>query len=189
MNKPVLKYASFWQRAWAALLDFLILFPLGLLSLWGFFNFKNYFLFAIPISLAISFLYSICLVKWLGGTLGKLLIGIIITKPDGSPVGWREAILRPIVDITFSLLVSTAFFAASSKISFVDYSALSQLGRLEALMMNLPLWHRPIDILQNVWVWADLIAVLTNRKRRSLRDRIAGTIVIDRNVSLNELEN
>ncbi|NEO88103.1 MAG: RDD family protein [Spirulina sp. SIO3F2] len=178
MEKQVLNYASFWQRAWASLLDFFILCPVIALFFWGALNFKNYFFFDIPISLLISFFYSIYLVKQLGGTLGKLIVGIIITKPDGSPVSWREAILRPSVDIILGLLLSIAFLIASLNISLDDYNALSGWNKIEILIMNLPPWHRPVDIFQNVWVWADLIAVLTNRKRRSLRDRIAGTVVI-----------
>jgi uncharacterized RDD family membrane protein YckC len=41
-----------------------------------------------------------------------------------------------------------------------------------------PRWYHPLQIVQNIWVWGELIVLLTNRKRRAIHDFIAGTIVV-----------
>ena len=40
--------------------------------------------------------------RFFGGTLGKLAVGIRVRKADGSVVGWREALLRPILQLIVS---------------------------------------------------------------------------------------
>ena len=37
-------------------------------------------------------------------------------------------------------------------------------------------------MLLQIWIWSELIVMLTNRRRRALHDFIAGTVVIRRRV-------
>ena len=50
--------------------------------------------------------------------------------------------------------------------------------RTRYLRANAPAWYRPVDVAGAVWVWGELIVLLTNRKRRALHDFLAGTVVV-----------
>jgi uncharacterized RDD family membrane protein YckC len=62
--------------------------------------------------------------------------------------------------------------------SDAEYHALSFLERAKRMVELTPPWYHPLQIVQNVWVWGELIVLLTNRKRRALHDFIAGTVVV-----------
>jgi hypothetical protein len=62
--------------------------------------------------------------------------------------------------------------------SDTEYHALSFMERAKRMAELTPSWYKPLQIIQNVWVWGELIVLLTNRKRRALHDFIAGTVVI-----------
>src|SRR5690349_20176618 len=103
-----MEYASFWRRFGAYWLDIIVLLPLTAFVMWG--NelsrlFSPYFF--IP-GLLIGLWFHIYLVKRYGGTPGKLLVNIKITKLDGSGVGYKEAMLRYSVLFTMSVLAGVA---------------------------------------------------------------------------------
>jgi uncharacterized RDD family membrane protein YckC len=62
--------------------------------------------------------------------------------------------------------------------SDTEYQSLSFIQLSERLTALAPPWYKPAQWGQNVWVWSELIVLLTNRKRRALHDFIAGTVVV-----------
>jgi uncharacterized RDD family membrane protein YckC len=124
--------------------------------------------------------YFIYLVRRFGGTPGKLIVGLRIRKLDGEPVGYREAFLRYFPDFVFSLLISVGKVFARLKMSNSEYYGVSFMERSVRMAALYPSWMKPLDIIQNVWFWGELIVLLTNRKRRALHDFIAGTVVVVR---------
>jgi uncharacterized RDD family membrane protein YckC len=55
------------------------------------------------VSLVIVLGYFFALEAVYGYTLGKYVLGIVVTRDDGSPVGWSESIIRNILRIVDAL--------------------------------------------------------------------------------------
>ncbi|NEO88105.1 MAG: RDD family protein [Spirulina sp. SIO3F2] len=185
IEKPRLEYASFWQRVNAFFVDRIILFPWAALDMWWSMNFHSYFFYFLPLNLALMFFYEIYLVKRFSGTPGKLLTGIVITKYDGSRVTWKEAVLRFSIKLSISFLISVAYFIAASNINSNYYNSLTMFEQDQIIRRNIPSWIYPLDEIISVYELVDLIAVVTDKKRRSIRDRIAGTVVIKKSAPNN----
>lgn len=173
-----LRYAGFWQRFGAYWIDVLCLLPLVGITLWlnGKHKSFTYYLF-IPNQI-ISLWFQVYLVKKYGGTPGNLMLGIRIARLDGSPVGYREAILRYSVLFALTALMSIPVLLATWRMSDADYYSLGFLARNAKIVAGAPSWYGLINTLLNIWIWSEFIVMLTNKRRRSLQDFMAGTIVI-----------
>jgi uncharacterized RDD family membrane protein YckC len=114
-----LRYASFWIRMAAYLIDVLVLIPLSLplaVAAWTRLSdqmdrfmrtnqpveietiFRQYLGWALLIA-AGTYAYQVLMVRYFGGSLGKLAVGIRVRVADGSVCGWRESLLRPILQL------------------------------------------------------------------------------------------
>jgi uncharacterized RDD family membrane protein YckC len=47
--------------------------------------------------------YSVCALRWLGGTIGMLALGIRVVAEDGEKLSWARAALREVINIVFAL--------------------------------------------------------------------------------------
>ena len=178
MNTDPLRYAGFWPRLGSLLLDGLILAPYGVLALWGSSEFRLFnFYFFIP-GILFSLFFYVYLVARFGGTPGKLIVGIRIRKLNGEPVGYREAFLRNCVDLLFGVVLSATLMVPLFRMSDAEYFSLPFWTRETHIVALAPWWNRPLQWAQEVWVWGELIVLLTNRKRRAIHDFIAGTVVV-----------
>ena len=181
MTTDSLRYAGFWRRLGAYLLDSLIQSPLGILVLWGMAQSPVFVLYAfLPQALFIIF-YQGYLVQRFGGTPGKLIAGLCIRKVDGSPVGFREASVRFMPEFLFWVAIEIAMIEALSQITDADYFSLPFFARQMQLLAHAPAWQKPVNIANQIWIWSEFIVLLTNRKRRALHDFIAGTVVVVKN--------
>lgn len=158
---PPLRYATFWIRVGAALIDGLVLLPLSLPLLIAIGNrlsneldrvvqtdqtirfnaiIGDYIGWAL-LALLGTYAYQALMVRYFGGTLGKLAVGIRVrVAGTAAVVGWREALLRPVLQ----LIVGFG--------SFIPGAGL-------------------ITILDDLWM-------LWDRQRQTLHDKVANTIVI-----------
>jgi uncharacterized RDD family membrane protein YckC len=178
MNTDSLRYAGFWSRLGSLLLDLIIMLPLAILIAFGSSKIRLFDIYTfIPIAI-LNLFYSVYLVQRYGGTPGKLIVGIRIRKIDGEPVGYREAILRYSVDFIFYVVLSIGFMIALFQINDTEYHALSRHDQIIKTNTLLPFWFKYVQIAQGIWLWGELIVLLTNKKRRALHDFIAGTVVI-----------
>ena len=173
-----LRYAGFWPRLAALLLDMLIMLPLTALVFWGSERYRLFLLYCFVPSTLFGLFYGVYLVRRFGGTPGKLIVGVRIRKVSGEPVGYREAILRYLPEFILNMLMSVGFLMSVLHMSDTEYHALSFMERARRMVELAPSWYKPLQIVQNVWVWGELIVLLTNRKRRALHDFIAGTVVV-----------
>jgi uncharacterized RDD family membrane protein YckC len=163
-DDSLLHYAGFWPRLGALLLDdgvyhFFIWPVLRALVFWVNLGSSLFPVYLAILGMPFGVFYSVYLVRRFGGTLGKLAIGLRIRKPDGKPVGYREALLRfcPCL-LLCALLAVVASLRLAVPVARAAYE--------------------PILILYVVWLLADLIVLLGDPKRRALHDYIAGTVVI-----------
>jgi uncharacterized RDD family membrane protein YckC len=181
MNTPTtdpLRYAGFWPRLGALLLDFLVRLPLTALAFWGMERYRLFGLYYFVPGTLFGLFYSVYLVQRFGGTPGKLITGIRIRKLDGGSVGYRQAFIRYSPEFVLGLLMSIAMLISVFHMSDAEYHALSFMDCAKREVELAPSWFRPLQIIQNVWVWGEFIVLLTNRKRRALHDFIAGTVVV-----------
>ena len=181
MNTPTtdpLRYAGFWPRLAALLLDFLIMLPLGALAFWGTEHYRLFDLYYLIPGTLLGLFYSVYLVQRFGGTPGKLIVGVRIRKVSGEPVGFREAFIRYLPEFILGMLMSIAMLISVFHMSDAEYHTLSFMDRVKRMVELAPSWYKPLQIIQNIWVWGELIVLLTNRKRRALHDFIAGTVVV-----------
>ena len=178
MNNNSLSYAGFWPRLGSLLLDVVIMLPLSALLLWGDGHYRLFMVYYLIPGTLFGLFYGVYLVRRFGGTPGKLIVGIRIRKLDGEPVGYREAFLRYFPDAIFGLLMSVALLFPLFHMSDAEYHSLAFMERAKRMVELAPSWYKPLQIVQTVWVWGELIVLLTNRKRRALHDFIAGTVVV-----------
>ncbi|WP_233080718.1 RDD family protein [Rheinheimera soli] len=86
-----MQYAGFWRRFGAFWLDALFMVPVMALTVWGNEQARLFQLYWLLPGLAFGLWFNLYLVKKYGGTPGKLLLDIKITKIDGSDLGYKEA--------------------------------------------------------------------------------------------------
>lgn len=123
-------------------------------------------------------MYSIYFNAVYGGTLGKLSVGIRVTKPSGRKVGWREAWYRSSVDLVFATLLLILELASLFSVDWNAYQAAEFSDRITLITSQYPAWQNVVDTGNNIWVWGELIVLLLNKRRRAIHDYIAGTVVI-----------
>ena len=171
-----LRYAGFGKRFLAFLLDAIIFLPQIIITARLMPEHRLFFLYNFLPCLLITFFYSIYLVKRFGGTPGKMIMGIKITKTDGSPITYKEAILRCAPDVIFWLITTSGIIFITLQMSDTEYLSLTPKDRHNRLF-ELP-WLKPVDIVSQIWVFSEYVVLLTNKKKRALHDFLAGTVVI-----------
>lgn len=171
-------YAGFGKRFCAGWVDFFVILPFSLLFIWLWGLDKNLaILITIPSS-ALFAMYHVYFNARYGGTLGKLALGIRISRPNGSKIGWTEAWKRSSVDLVFAFITMIAEIWALTQVVGADYSAAPLMKRIELVQSNYPVWLSTVNMLSTVWVWSEVVVLLFNERRRAIHDFIAGTVVI-----------
>lgn len=176
-------YAGFWKRLVAGFADFIVLIPFIAFFTWLEGIDRNLAIVVTIPSTALFAFYHVFFNARFGGTPGKLLVGIRIRRPDGSPIKWSHAWWRSSVDLVFAFLFLCANVWALSQIDPVIYSGLDWMARAEELGALHPAWFGLIFILQQIWIWGELIVLLLNKRKRAIHDFIAGTVVIKKEFS------
>jgi len=177
-------YGGFWVRLGALLIDLVIWSPVAVFTLWMSNHIRLFQVYWWPFGSLLGIFYSVYLVKRFGGTPGKLILGLRIAKVDGSPAGYREAILRYFPGFVFGLFSFVAYVIALSQMSDAEYVGLSFHERAQHIKALKPGWDFPVQIMAQVWMWSEFVVLLTNKKKRALHDFIAGTVVLRKGVPL-----
>jgi uncharacterized RDD family membrane protein YckC len=173
----VLRYSTFGQRVGAYLIDFLILCPFIPLDYFFAGQWRMYHAYAfVPMELFGVFFYIYLAVRY-GGTPGKLMLGLRIANLDGSRVLWKAAALRYapfwILEVAMSVLTIMAALAMTDD----AYAALGYFERSDAMDEQQPM-IMIVTWLLFAWMFACLVTMMVNDKRRTLHDFIAGTVVL-----------
>lgn len=173
-----MEYAGFWRRFGAYWLDFFALLPLVALSMWGNGQSRLFNLYYFLPGALIGLLFHVYLVKRYGGTPGKLILKIKISKLDGNNVGYKEAMLRYSVLFVLSTAMSIALIIATMGMTDAEYFSMGWMERTQQMVKQAPSWYQIVNITINIWIWGEFITMLTNKKRRAVHDFMAGTVVI-----------
>lgn len=177
-DASTLRYAGFWQRFFAFVVDFLVLLPLTGLVIWLGEKSRLFMLYWFVPGIVIGVLFHVYLVKRYGGTPGKLVLKTRIAMTDGSAVTMKAAMLRYAGLLILSSLSSLALLQATLGMSDETYLSLDYITRSTKMVELAPGWYGAVSILLQVWIWSEFITMLFNKRRRALHDFIAGTVVL-----------
>jgi len=173
-----MRYAGFWPRLGAGLIDLVVFIPLIWAAFWSMYASRSAaLLLAVPIGI-LGALYSVYFVGRWGQTLGKMAIGIKVVRLDGTKAGYARAFYRHSVDLGLSVVSTMLTLIALFSINAYEYDPLPFEGKLELYANHLPSWSSTVDWLTIGWYGSELIVLLFNEKRRAIHDYIAGTVVI-----------
>ena len=176
--ETVLVYVGFWRRLAAHWLDLAILLPFGAFVTRVPWRSEEGFVISHLAGLIIALLFQVFLVKRFGGSPGKIILRMRITKLDGSPVGYKEAGIRYSVFFTLATLFSVGLIVAALSMPVSEYSQLTRETRMGQLELVAPIWYQQVKFVVGLWTMSEIVVLLTNKKRRAIRDYMAGTVVV-----------
>jgi uncharacterized RDD family membrane protein YckC len=148
-------YAGFWKRFWAAIIDLIVMAPVVYLYL--FVRLKGpdkSFTILVTLLCSVVFgMYNVFFNARFGGSPGKLAMGIRVTKPDGSRIGWLVAWKRSSVDLLYTSLILYVNISVLLQLDSNKYSTLEFSARASLLNIYYPWWFGTVDTLEQVWFW------------------------------------
>jgi len=173
-----MRYAGFWPRLGAIVVDTLVLVPIIALSFWTFSESRTIALVSeIPIACLFA-LYSIYFVGRWGQTIGKMALRIKVVALNGEEAGFTRAFYRHAVDLAFSLATSALTVYVLMSVTSREFELLALEARLELLTTKTGSWTDILNWLLIAWTLSELVVLLFNAKRRAIHDYITGTIVV-----------
>ena len=178
-------YTGFIKRVISGLLDYLffILFTLIIFFV-GYFTqitAKNYLLTINVLNILFQFIYNITMPQYFGGTLGKILFKIKIKKVNFDKIGFKEAFLRYLVQLTwyiFHAVMNMIIIISTSDIIFNEFETFSDLNNYIDSFIPQPITIIGL-IIVSIWIYSEYIVLLLNKKKRGFQDFLAGTVVIN----------
>ena len=137
------------------------------------FDFLNYGLFNL-----FCLLLALYLLKRWGQTFGKMALGLKVVKIDLSEITWREILLRESLDIISVIWGLIQAALVLSRITDVNMVLISTANPDSFPSNALTVISDKLPTLFLLWLFSELLILLTNRKKRALHDYLAGTVVI-----------
>ena len=180
-------YAGFWIRVWAQILDTVFVLPVLFLILYINGLGKNMYFYTLLPNLLFILWYNVYLPQKNGGTPGKTMAGITIIRLDGNYISWKEAALLYVV--LFSLSTRNIIMISCNVLKANDtlFMSLGWLKRSQYLMSFSPIFFKLTSWLTNLWFVGEYFVLLINKRKRSISDFIAGTVVVKTDY-LNDIE-
>ncbi len=180
-------YAGFGPRLASLLLDAIIFIPFGLII--QYINSQNMYSFYYTIipNIILGLIFYVYLPKKYGGTPGKLIMGLKIIRLDGKPIGWQEAIMRHLVLFILNLLTLLILAFAILKADSGTFESMGWIKQTQYLQSFFPLLVLLTLWANNIWVWGELIILLTNPRKRAAHDYMANTVIV-KSIYVNKIE-
>lgn len=173
-----MRYAGFWPRLGAIVVDCVVLAPIIMLSFWTFSASRTVALSAEVLISCLFALYSIYFVGRWGQTIGKMALRIKVVALNGEEAGFVRAFYRHAVDLAFSLATSALTVYALMSVTSREFDLLPFDARLDLLQTRTASWTDILNWLLIAWTLSELVVLLLNEKRRAIHDYIAGTVVV-----------
>jgi uncharacterized RDD family membrane protein YckC len=165
-------YGTFKERAFASLIDGLILLPLVAIEWFNKSTWKS--LELLIIAFLVGLTYKLFFEYKYGATIGKKAMKLKVVNKEFTAVGLKEVLVRNIFDIgerTFMFVIaviiyrSPGFNAISTNKEYADFS--NTLINTNSYVLGFTL----LTVIE-------VIFILTDQKRRALHDRLGETFVI-----------
>jgi uncharacterized RDD family membrane protein YckC len=172
-----MRYAGFWSRLVAGVIDLAVLVPCMAFGFWAMTASKlSALLLMLPLN-ALSLAYHVVLHARFGQTLGKMAAGVRVMKASGEPISWREAGLRSSVDMLLAVVGMASYAVMVARLPDVE-GGLGWFEHSMRLTRLQPTWARWAGYVNQAWFWSEMVVLLFNEQKRALHDFIAGTVVI-----------
>jgi uncharacterized RDD family membrane protein YckC len=163
------RYSTFSARLAAAVIDWVLFLPLGILH----YLLEDYFathplehLVWLPVYYGLYQCYSVWMHGTYGQTIGKRLMRIrIVSYPNETPIGYSKALLRDLPYLVFVCLEA----------------GLAMWAVVQPAVANQPSVEWVTDLSQfalSIWLLLEIATILFNEKRRAVHDLLAGTVVV-----------
>jgi uncharacterized RDD family membrane protein YckC len=173
-----MRYAGFWSRLCANVVDVVALLPVYYLGTWIEGRSRTA---ALVVQIPLTLLFTAYVVyfhgRW-GRTLGKMAAGIRVVNVAGDAISWRQAFLRSSVDAVLTLAFAATTVVGLWRIPSEEYLTLSSWRQRMHRVADLAPGRGVLGWANEIWFWGELIVLLFNRRKRALHDFIAGTVVI-----------
>lgn len=171
-------YAGFWIRLAAKVIDLIILLPVvGLVFYINSISKSASMNVLIP-NLLFGLAFEVVLVKIYGGTPGKLILGLKIIQKNSDPVDWKTSFYRYSIEFTLAVLTAYVMFLTLNMIDDNTYASLGFLKRSQVLSTINPIPMQIQSWANTAWLIIGAIVLVSNSRKRSAHDFIAGTVVI-----------
>ncbi len=179
-------YAGFWVRVGAKILDFIVLLPvMGLVFYFNSLSRTASIDILIP-NLLFSLAFEVVLVKTYGGTPGKLIMGLKIIQKNGDNINWKASFYRFSVEFFISILGAYVLFLTLNLIDDSTYASLGFLKRNQLMSTINPIPMKIQSWTNMAWLISGVIVLISNARKRTTHDFIAGTVVI-KSIYLNRI--
>ena len=175
-REQAVEFATFWSRAWAYILDGILLGAFALtFNAINIANFKSFLLYLLVALISIS--YKPIMECSYGATLGKMLLKLKVTDQNFNPIDFRQSLFRSLILIIPSILYIPIYYFAFSNETLLRSTQIVEFSTGFAAAYPL---QAVVGELAFIIVVIDLIVLLTDktRTRRSLHDRLGKTFVI-----------
>jgi uncharacterized RDD family membrane protein YckC len=184
-------YAGFWVRVAAKLLDFVILLPVIGLVLYIDSLSKSANINAMIPNLLFGAAFEVVLVKIYGGTPGKLIMGLKVIKKNGDNIDWQSSFYRYSVEFFLAILGVYVMFLTLNLIDDSTYASLGFMKRNQLISTINPIPAKIQNWTDFAWYITGVIVLISNPRKRTTHDFIAGTVVVKSTYfnKINELMN
>ena len=173
-----MKYAGFWLRLGATLIDILVLVPFILLYYYfRSISWTTAVVVQIPYLLLWPVYNTYFLARW-GQTIGKMAMRIKVVSLYGSQIGYKQAVYRHIVDFLFAIITRISLIVALFSVPAATFESLGWQECNKVLYNATPSWGFWAEHASSVWICSEMIVLLFNDKKRAIHDFIACTVVI-----------
>ena len=171
-------YAGFWVRVAAKLLDFVILLPVIGLVLYIDSLSKSANINAMIPNLLFGAAFEVVLVKIYGGTPGKLIMGLKVIQKNGDNIDWQSSFYRYSVEFFLAILGVYVMFLTLNLIDDSTYASLGFMKRNQLISTINPIPAKIQNWTDFAWYISGIIVLISNPRKRTTHDFIAGTVVI-----------
>ncbi len=165
------KFRTFWRRVWAGAIDFTVFWPLFLIDNWTWTTFKDHpvlLLFWFIFTSTAFHIYDIVFHGLYGQTLGKMAVKVKVVNVSGDKLKMSQAFRRDMVPLLFFALSLTF---DPPKILHGRYPQNTAFVKFDFVFF--------LNLLTGLgWSLAEVITMLTNKRRRAIHDYIAGSVVV-----------
>jgi len=166
------RYQTFWRRFWAGNIDALVILPLAFIDPWKHSQQLPIFLLVLWFIFHETawYFYSVLMHGRYGQTLGKMVCKVkVVDKSEAKPITYRQAFFRDspwiVVGLIFSIMMLPVVLQGK------DPYQIKEAKQVLAFL----LWSS----IGTLWFIAELVTMLTSKKRRAIHDLIAGSVVIN----------
>jgi uncharacterized RDD family membrane protein YckC len=177
-SPSALRYASFWRRLVASLIDFLIVGAATIAVGWIASLSRVAAVGVLPVLWTAVLAYEPLLHTLFGATVGKRVMQTRVVLLNGEKISWRNAVVRSSVALVFTASWMWLMTVAILGLGPQDFVGQGWAELVQRAKPALPPLFDVMDTAATIWAGSECLTTLFNRRRRAIHDYLAGTVVI-----------